>query len=502
MEVPSIFFRVEYNGVNATADISKYLIDLVFNDAIKGECDDLSITISNLDRRWLKAWYPAIGRDKIKCWMGIGESELFCGTFTVDEVEYGFAPDTCTIKAIAAPTNCPIRSKKNRQLEQVTLRQIAQTIADENGLTLVDGSANSTISINLDKERAALTQSASTLRTAVSRNDPKFYQANAIPTYNTLNATADSIMVKGFPDEGVYVKTQIKIAAGLYFGGSLPDYNTSKGIVLQFANQLDSIAAKLQNRTYNRTNSTLENIQIGAITQYEESDIVFLNKLGDDYGIIFNVRDTDLVFTSIYDLDQAEGITTITIGQFKPGLTMKNTSTGTYKSAKVVYHNPEENELVESSVDAATDQDIKQPGEFGPNEDILQIRKRVENTQQAEALAKAALHKANSSGVTGSGSMAGNPFIMSGINFMLTGADILSGKYQVEKSTHRQSLSTGYEVSFDFKGVDKAPPGSGGSGTGGGQLGAGTDPQGVYGKKLDDNISNARANALAKHKAK
>lgn len=498
-QVPETSFRLEYNGVNVTADFSPYVLEVEFNDALEGESDDASILLENTDERFNNDWKPT-KRDKFKLWISSNEQEMFCGTFTTDECDFTWAPNTCKMKGLAAASNSPIRTNKNRQLEELTLRQIAQTIADENGLTLVDGNANSQITINLDRERAALSSAASTIRSAVASNDRNTYISQAPPVYISLKATAESIIAKGFPEEGTLILTSIKIASGLYYGGSLPDIATAKGIVLEFCGKLNSIVSKLTNRTYQRTQSTLENIQVGAISQIEETDIAFLYKLGYEYGIIFNVRDTDLVFVNMYDLDKAEGITKLTKAQFKPGsLNIKDTMTGTYKGVKVAYHNPEENELIENEINAGDDPDSTQFDDFSPNNDILQYRGRVENTQQAEAKAKAFLHRANSGGITGGGSVPGNTLLFSGMNFIFEDLGLLSGKYQVTKSTHRMQKSGGYETSFEFKGVDKLPPGSNGSATPGLN---GTNASNVYGQALDENLVNARAGAFLKHKKK
>lgn len=490
-QVPGLVFRVEYNNHDITRDLSAYIESVEYNDATEGESDDVAIVLDNTDMRFLNAW-AFVKKDKIKVWMGIGDIEVFCGTFTIDEPAFTWGPNTCELKALAAASNSPIRTKKNRQLEQVTLRQIAQTIADENGLTLVDGSPANKISINLDKERAALKSAASTIRSAINANDRNVYLQKAVPVYVLLKATADSISDKGYPDDGLLINSSIKIASGIYYGGSLPDLQTAKAIVLEFVGKLESIANKLQSRSFTSTHSILENIQIEAITQIEKTDIAFLYELGMDYGIIFNIRDTDLIFTSIYDLDGAEGITKMSTSNFKPGFKITDSMTGTYKAAELEYHLPEENELIQKRTNLGDDSDSHQLDEFSANEDILRLKGRVENVQQAEAKTKAALHRANSGGAKGNGGIPGNPLMIAGINFLLEDAGYLSGKYQVTKSSHRQEKGGGYETTIEIKGVDKLPPGANSSGT---PTPQGTDVTGVYGKSVKQ-ISSVREAAL------
>ena len=87
--------------------------------------------------------------------------------------------------------------------------------------------------------------------------------------------------------------------------------------------------------------------------------------------------------------------------------------------------------------------------------DVLEIKSRVENKQQAEAKAKSALHKNNSRECTGSMSMPGNPLIIAGNNFELTGMGTLSGINHIISSKHTIDSSGGYITTCEVKRIAK-----------------------------------------------
>jgi phage protein D len=87
----------------------------------------------------------------------------------------------------------------------------------------------------------------------------------------------------------------------------------------------------------------------------------------------------------------------------------------------------------------------------GQASDTLVIRKKVENPEQADAVASSAIHNHNSKTRTGSISMPGNILILAGSNFSKVGFGIFDGNYSIVTSTHSIDKSGGYVTSFDYK---------------------------------------------------
>ncbi len=122
-------YKIIYNGKDITADISPWLIDATYTDKLTGEADELDITISNLDGRWMDAWYPDPGAE-IKFEYGYaGEPLTPAGAFTFDELELSDSPATVRIRALAAGVSTPAKTRKGKAYEDTTLKDIVAQVA-------------------------------------------------------------------------------------------------------------------------------------------------------------------------------------------------------------------------------------------------------------------------------------------------------------------------------------------------------------------------------------
>lgn len=187
----------------------------------------------------------------------------------------------------------------------------------------------------------------------------------------------------------------------------------------------------------------IANIRIGRIMQHRETSLAFLKRLSLDYGYVFSVRDKTLVFTSVYDLEARGRVLTLDRADLT-GFSFRDKTTETYKGAKAQYHNAMTNELVSHS-------------EAGSDGEQLEIRSKAENKQQAEAKAKAALHRANTQEKTGSITAPGNVLLVAGQNIELSGLGVLSGIYHITASRHTLDKSMAYGTEAELKRVGTVP---------------------------------------------
>jgi phage protein D len=129
-------FRVEYNGKNITADITRYLISVTYSDKVEGESDEIEIRLEDTDALWRGAWYPTKG-DKMSLWIGYVEAQVFCGVFEIDEIELSGPPDTVSIRALATSIKSPLRTKNSTAFENLSLRQVAERVASKHGYSIL-----------------------------------------------------------------------------------------------------------------------------------------------------------------------------------------------------------------------------------------------------------------------------------------------------------------------------------------------------------------------------
>ncbi|RDY26287.1 phage late control D family protein, partial [Lachnotalea glycerini] len=137
---------VNYDGKNLDHKISAYLEKYDFTDVASGESDNINITVSNRNKKWLSAWKPSKGdtlKAKIqqKYWQNFaGKKKSIttnCGCFVLDDLSYSGRPLTCTMSAVSIPTDDAFNSDEvTRTWENVTLKEIARTIAEDAGIRL------------------------------------------------------------------------------------------------------------------------------------------------------------------------------------------------------------------------------------------------------------------------------------------------------------------------------------------------------------------------------
>lgn len=350
--VDSPIFTVTYNGKDISKDVFNYLIKLSFNDTVEGEASEFTILMEDVDANWKNNWYPTKGA---KLTASIGG--LDCGTFIIDEVELSGPPDIIMIKALSSISDIPkldiaqkeaativkkIRTKKSKGHENKTLLQIAQDVAQHNGLTLQ---------------------------------------------------------------------------------GKVP------------------------------------NIVIGRVTQKKCTDLKFLRRVSYDYGVIFRVMGSKLVFMSMKEIEQRGSQLTLD----KTSLTryrLKDKTFNTYSKCKVVHHYQKLKVLVAASVDATNLDGISyHPITAG---DTVVVHRKVENGEQAQAMANAILYRKNSETQTGNITIPGNVAAIAGNNITLTGLGSAgSGIYHMMKTDHTVDRSNAWVIDIEIKkisNVDKPKP--------------------------------------------
>ena len=102
-------FKIEMDGKDITARLSRYIISQSLSDQRGMKADDLTLTFEDTEH---KLTLPAPGR-KIKYWLGYEETGLvFKGLFIIDELEHSGFPDKISIKATSADFTAGLKVKK------------------------------------------------------------------------------------------------------------------------------------------------------------------------------------------------------------------------------------------------------------------------------------------------------------------------------------------------------------------------------------------------------
>ena len=195
------------------------------------------------------------------------------------------------------------------------------------------------------------------------------------------------------------------------------------------------------------TSSMLNQINLDRKTQENKTDLAFLSELSSEYGFIFSIRGNKMIFISYYDLDNMDAIKDIDKTDVSSySITQKLYDT--YASAEFKSRNPKKGKVIKKVVQETTLQ--------GDSNNVLVVKNAGRDTQNAGAKAFAGIWNKNKMKQTADISMDGDPELVSGISFNLTGLGLGSGKYHILKSTHTISDS-GYTTDLEVRKTGTIP---------------------------------------------
>lgn len=190
----------------------------------------------------------------------------------------------------------------------------------------------------------------------------------------------------------------------------------------------------------------IPNVVIGYHVQHRKTSLRYLTNLAAEYGLQFTVKGKQLVFTSIFDLESGASVYRLKKNQLI-SYDIEDKTTQTYLEATTQHYSTKGKKTINYNVISANVVPFKST--YGA--DSLHIYNRVENVQQAELMAKAALYKANTLQQEGTITIPGNILIVAGVNIELTELGYYSGFYHCTKTIHRCSKNGGYEIDVEVK---------------------------------------------------
>lgn len=459
---PRYYISIVYNGKNISSDVTSHLVSLKYTDHVHGKSDEIEITLEDVDAKWRNDWYPKKG-DKIVASIGEDKDSSFdCGEFEIDEIELSGPPDTVTIRALATGHSSALRTKNSSAHEGKTLKEIAQTIAANHGLTIDDGGYNHSTKTpyNLKDEANQLIIISKFLYQSASLTDTEVKAGLEIAQKNLGNTNA-SLVAKQADKQSEEVKKlaqSLSILYSILVTNEEADRNKRNTTLFKES----TYAAKLSTEFLSVSGITLKtNIKAGALdgivisrsTQNREEDLSYLKRLCDEYGIVFSIRGTVIYFTTVYSLEAAD-ISFSLDRQDIISYSFKDKIGGTYKAAAVKHRNPDNNEVIESETDSG-----ELEGDYGDtSNDTLEVRSKAENQEQADAKSKAALHDKNSESKSVTITTGANKYCVAGVNFEFTGMGAASGKYHIISASHTIDRDSGYSIESEIKHVDKVDP--------------------------------------------
>lgn len=180
--------------------------------------------------------------------------------------------------------------------------------------------------------------------------------------------------------------------------------------------------------------------------QREQSDLAFLQNIAYSEGAWVKISDKKLIVFEKEKNEKTAAVATVakTIGSAGKGqLSSWNFTSSTaqqYKSCKVSYYDAAKKQTYSYTAAADT---------LETGQDLV-LSERLESQADAERIAKARLHQASVSNVTGSLSMMGDVRMAAGVNIDVEGFGVFDGKFFIDVATHTIDGSGGYKTTVQI----------------------------------------------------
>jgi len=444
---PKPTWRISYEGADVSTDLSAMVLSVDYTDNLspappekdkdgkakpgdkpEAVSDEIAITVEDRDGRWRSGWWPAKG-DHLVVSIGYDNRPLLnCGTFEVDEVTLGGAPDVVSLRAQSTPMSDALRTAQSRAYEATTLADLVSQVADELSLELVgdiEATPIARVTQGQESTLAFLRRLAGEYGYSFAVRPPRlvFYPLQAL-------IGADAVMTVRRKD---LVSYRLKSAvAGTYAACVASYFDPATKTLLevrvdeQFTraapadDQGSSAPASIPPRTL-ATGTTGDDVR-----GWQQ----WVGSHGFDAGPVDGIFGP-LTRAGTVAFQEANGLA---------GDGIAGPDTFRVAVEQGYSYVPASN--ASSSDDAA-------PQTAGG---ILRLSERFESAAVAEAKATAALAAANRVLADGTLSLVGEPLLVAGINIDLVTMGRLSGRYQLTKSNHRLSRS-GYTTDCEVRGV-------------------------------------------------
>lgn len=135
---------LNWAGRSVSQDLSPFVVSITYTESLRKKNaarDKISLVLNNKDRIFCDKWYPKQG-DTLKpglIWLDLitGASRIWhWGAFTIDDIQFRFAPDQVVIGALATSKKSDkLEQANNRSWENISLKQLCTTLAGEANLS-------------------------------------------------------------------------------------------------------------------------------------------------------------------------------------------------------------------------------------------------------------------------------------------------------------------------------------------------------------------------------
>jgi phage protein D len=182
---------------------------------------------------------------------------------------------------------------------------------------------------------------------------------------------------------------------------------------------------------------TVPDAKVGHVTQNNETDLGFLQRLADKFGAVFTVKGDKLIFHDLEALNAAQ-----------PVLLLKKSDIESWSFSDKI----KESSIIYTHFDGDKQEVFESKAEAGQGADAIKSRAPAKSPGQQEKQAKAKAAVVKSKAMTARLSLEGNTKLMAGCNIDLSGFGVFDKVMKITKATHTIERGGGYRTELEVSG--------------------------------------------------
>ena len=428
---------VKIDGVDISADINNYLLQLTYTDHEEDKTDDLQISLDDREGVWINDWLSDVSKTDTKTTVTASGGEYSIGEIVDFSGGFHYVSSTAT-----TPTG------GNRTAGTAKITNIAK--GAPHPYHLIGESSNvygwvDAVQISGGSSAASGESESSTTGTGTILGAEI---AAVIIQKNWETDGKDKVLdcgifcVDSLDSSGPPGQASIKATSLPYTSTIRNEAKSRAWENIKLSTLASEIAQKngmkcMFESAYDPYYVRKEQVQI--------SDIVFLQGLCKDAGISLKVSARYIILFDAADYEQKEAVRKIKRGEaditsYRFGASANDTK---YSKCHVSYTNPQTNETIEYTY-TPRDSDEDAP--------TLEINEKVNDREEARQLAMKRLREKNKSAVSAEFSLAGDASLVAGVNVEVEGFGMFDEKYIIETATHNVTAS-GYTTQIKLRRV-------------------------------------------------
>lgn len=412
---------IEFECVDISVDISRYLLSMTYSDNEEDKTDDLQLELDDRDGVWLNYWLNTPEQPPALVGSGwkIGDEVTVSGQ--PQYTSYGTKPGyllsnhkgKVTYLNLKSGVPYPIHVDQKGWFAE---SQVTRTVAKQDTMTKSGGAKGAEIHAVIIQRNWESNGKDRVLDCGTFEIDS--IDASGPPAKLSIKGTSIPYTSTIRTEKKTKAWEQMKLSA------IAKEIASKNGLKCMFESGFDPMYSRKE--------------------QVQESDIVFLQGLCKNAGISLKVTAKIIVLFDALTYEQKDPVRKIKRGEsdvlsYSFSTNFNDTA---YSKCHVSYTDPKTQQTIEYTY---TPENADGSGQ------VLEINEKVSNREEARQLAMKQLRQKNKAEFEASFSLVGDVSLVAGVTVLVVGYGMFDGKYIIEGAGH--TLTGGYKVNLKLRRV-------------------------------------------------